>query len=60
MNESITVEDRHIKVFDDNYKTECGTVVQSATIYDAKSGESLMEDITLTDFSFDNGKEKKQ
>jgi hypothetical protein len=51
MKESIRVEDRSLKIYDSNYKTDCGITVQTAKIYDAKNGEPLMEDITLTDFS---------
>ena len=53
MNEQIRMEDRNIKVFGDVYKTGIGTKVQEAKIYDAKSGDPLMEDITLTSFNID-------
>jgi len=54
MKESITVEDRQLTVYDQTYMTECDTRVVSATVYDAKNGEALMEDITLTNFEIEH------
>lgn len=48
-----------LKIYGERYGTECGVTVQSATVYDAKSGDELMEDITLTDFNFSE-QEKKE
>ena len=47
----MTTERDPLRIYDPRYETECGTEVMTVEHYDPKSGELLMEDITLTNFT---------